>query len=192
MSFFNCMHWIYLTRIKNFPMSKIAEILPEQIDKNISPKEAAYLRECHLGRHKELKYIFNKFKNLNFELIEETSRQHNNIPSLTNGLYIIGNITYNINTNKKFFWVKVGLSSDLRKRIMNYYTQNPTITEIDYYIINNKDRQKRKLRTDATEKICHFALNQIAIGRMCKEWFLVSEKDYLEICKKGFSWFGLD
>lgn len=184
MSDFNIIHWIYLTRIKKVPMSQVQKSIPKMANRNMTQKEKDFLQECHLARHKELKYIINKFTNLTFKSVKILNKSNIHIPN-SKGLYLIGNITFNHDTNNKEYWIKVGHSTDLRSRMNQYYTHNPSFIQLDYYIFNDINRIK------VTEEICHFALNQIAFGRINEEWFLISEQDFNDVQKEKFSWFGL-
>lgn len=184
MSNFDIIHWIYLTRIKKVPMSQVQKIIPEMANKEMTLNERDFLKECHLARHKEFKYIINKFTNLVFKSVKTLNKSNIHIPN-TKGLYLIGNIAFNYNTNKKEYWIKVGHSTNLRSRMNQYYTHNPSFIQLDYYIHKSINGIK------VTEKLCHFALNQIAFGRINDEWFLISEQDFLQIQKEKFSWFGL-
>lgn len=97
------------------------------------------------------------------------------------GLYFIGQIGYNPILNKKIYFVKVGQSEDIGKRVKQYFSYNPLI----YYnhtclpIDNNIERK-------CCESICHNYLSKYTInyGQNAYEWFQVSEENYYELCKQ--------
>lgn len=96
------------------------------------------------------------------------------------GLYFIGETHFNPYTREEFYWVKIGMSTKLNRRMKEYDTHNPMLWRIDY-----------KIGSAAEERIYHQQLGQKAIAK-CNhndEWFLVDRNTYLAMCEKGFSYF---
>ncbi len=94
------------------------------------------------------------------------------------GLYLLGQTFFNPITDEKFYWIKPGTASDLKRRRRDYSTHTAMIWDIDYYTGN-----------ELTESGCHRKLKEIALHRHADEWFSVSREDYLAICEQGFNWF---
>lgn len=192
MGVFDALYWKYLVAIKKFSMSEIQQTIPEIAGRNFTEAERVFLKKCTLSKHKELKYIFKKFQNPTFELVKMLDTQSKtHIPNGA-GIYLVDNIFIDINTNDIAYWIKVGYSTDIKTRMSEYRTHNPKFEPIDFYTIKNMGRVFAKEELKVYEKICHFALNQIAQGRINSEWFLVSKEDYTKIRKEGFKWFGLE
>ena len=105
----------------------------------------------------------------------------------TCGLYLIGTTTFNPYTNKPFFWIKIGKSEDLEKRMKSYYTHSPSIWKIDF-------QEVPKSKVDKIEKLYHALLSNIGINSAehSKEWYEVSKEDYLKICNEKFDFFKFD
>ena len=96
------------------------------------------------------------------------------------GLYFIGETHFNPYTHEEFYWVKIGMSTKLNRRMKEYDTHNPMLWRIDY-----------KIGSADEEYIYHQLLGQKAIAK-CNhndEWFLVDRNTYLAMCEKGFSYF---
>lgn len=108
----------------------------------------------------------------------------NPVPPNKSGLYLTGSTFFNPITDEKFYWIKVGKSTCLSKRIKAYSTYNPMLWKNSFIEVDNK-------KLDCAEFHCHSILNniKIRIAENSTEWFEVSREDYLEICKKGFSYF---
>lgn len=100
------------------------------------------------------------------------------------GCYMIGEITYNPQTKKFLYGIKIGLGSNLKKRIASYKTCGSTPYVCDYLLVPNDD-------LDYVEKMFHLALKGlcIAMNKHNKEWFFFDEETYLDITSKGFSYF---
>ena len=92
------------------------------------------------------------------------------------GIYLIGQTSFDIDTNEKSYWVKVGLASDPHKRLASYLTHNADIHFLDYFPTNHKEMN---------ETICHARLSEVCIT-FRTEWFKVSKKMYLELREQGF------
>ena len=95
------------------------------------------------------------------------------------GLYLLGQTTFNPYTDEKQYWIKVGYGSNISSRLQQYTTTSPCTALID-----------TTHRTQ--EKLCHQILKMISIGKcqQNREWFLVDRETYLTICKKKFKYFG--
>lgn len=95
------------------------------------------------------------------------------------GLYFIGEVTFNPILHEILYWVKIGYSSNLATRIRNYDTHCPTTWRIDF----SGDGE--------LEDYYHQLLGACCLDRAAgnEEWFRVDEKTYLEMCEKGFSYF---
>lgn len=102
----------------------------------------------------------------------------NEVPPYS-GLYLIGSVYLNPRTNKPLYFVKVGQSKNLEKRVNQYYTYNPFFKFIDFVLVDSKKLLKE-------EKSYHELLSQ-----KCKwgtgEWFVVEEKAYFNLVEYGFS-----
>ena len=100
------------------------------------------------------------------------------------GLYFIGETHFNPITNEKFYWVKIGKASNIRERLRNYNTHCPMLYRIDFKECSNTD-------VSQLEKTYQMAIKSVALAsnNHNKEWFLVDERTYLVMCKKGFAYF---
>lgn len=94
------------------------------------------------------------------------------------GLYLIGQTFFNPVTDEKYYWIKVGEASDLKRRRREYNTTTAMIWDIGYYT-----------GVDLTESGCHEKLKEICLHRHADEWFSISRENYLKICEIGFDWF---
>lgn len=101
------------------------------------------------------------------------------------GLYLIGSTYFDPeDENKKYYWIKVGMSSNLKQRLKGYSTENPMYWLADTLICDSDIVTKMEYE-------CHIALSDIAYGmaKNTNEWFLVTKEQYLTICKQGFHYF---
>ena len=100
------------------------------------------------------------------------------------GLYLIGNTIFNPITREEFYFIKVGQSSNLYKRMSGYRSTNPAVYHIDFY-------KQADWKKGMNESACHFVLHQISTGLVerTSEWFRVDREIYLEICGRGFEYF---
>ena len=96
------------------------------------------------------------------------------------GLYFIGETHFNPATDEKYYWVKIGESDNLRKRMNHYNTSNPMLWRIGYKVGCNNE-----------EKAYHERLRAVAVAKGVRndEWFLVDRDTYLAMCEKGFRYF---
>ena len=101
------------------------------------------------------------------------------------GLYLIGTTHVNPITEEFFYWVKVGRASKIASRMTSYKTCCPMCYYIDFKKITDTDTQQM------AETSCHQRLRQVSLATCNhnKEWFLVDNETYLEICQKGFKYF---
>lgn len=96
------------------------------------------------------------------------------------GLYFIGDSHINPHTGEEYYWVKIGKSNNLARRMRDYNTCCPMLWRIDFAV-----------HDEALEGYYHNLLNAVAVA-VCnhnEEWFMVSKKTYLEMCAKGFKYF---
>jgi len=100
------------------------------------------------------------------------------------GLYLVGSTHFDPHTMMQYYWIKVGMSTNLKKRIKSYHTENPMVFVADTMICDISD-------VGAMENDCHIALSDVAYGiaEDTIEWFIVSRETYLEICREGFRYF---
>jgi len=100
------------------------------------------------------------------------------------GLYLVGSTYFDPLTMELYYWIKVGMSTNLKKRIKNYHTENPMIFVADLMECDS-------FNVYDMEHDCHIALSDVAYGiaQDTVEWFIVDRETYLEICKKGFRYF---
>ena len=94
------------------------------------------------------------------------------------GLYLLGQTFFNPNTDEKYYWLKVGWSSDLAARRSQYNTHTSMIWDIGYYV-----------GSELSEYECHNKLFDLCLHRHADEWFSVPKEDYLKVCKEGFDYF---
>ena len=75
--------------------------------------------------------------------------------------------------------VKIGKSTNLPKRMDGYNSMNPLLWRCGF----SKEYDK--------ETYYHSLIREKSIARCkgSKEWFIVSEETYYEMCAKGFSYF---
>lgn len=101
------------------------------------------------------------------------------------GLYLVGSCNFNPISGETFYWIKVGVASNFKKRMSQYRTYNPMLWKNSYYFCDNP-RERLFL-----ESKCHEALKKCAIGSLSEdsEWYEVDRETYLKICNKGFSFF---
>ena len=128
--------------------------------------------------NKEEYHVINRFK--------KVGKTVKNIESYkkVSGLYLIGNTYFNPFTEEEFYWVKVGQSTDIAKRLRSYRQHNPMI-----WVQNILELPIDKL--DFAESVCHYELNKVSkeIGKNTREWFRVSRETYLKICTEEWNYF---
>jgi hypothetical protein len=112
---------------------------------------------------------------------EDTKR--NEIPD-GGGLYLLGDVHLNPNTSERFYLVKPGLSrAGFEQRMRSYDTANPLLFHIDFLAVTENIFE--------LEAECHLKMAKVCISKMsnAEEWYRVSRKVYLQICKEGFGYF---
>ena len=90
------------------------------------------------------------------------------------GLYFIGETHFNPRTMMLYYWVKIGLSINLRKRMKQYDTHCPMLWRIDF-------KTDLEFDLEIEEEHYHDKLKEIATA-CCnhnEEWFLVDRETYL-------------
>lgn len=97
------------------------------------------------------------------------------------GLYFLGDPCFNPITRTPYFMVKIGAtySSTIAQRLKQYTTHNPMI-------FHKKASLAWSFCPEASEENCHSFLSRHAIQKpeYGKEWFMVEEKTYLELCER--------
>ena len=111
--------------------------------------------------------------------------------TLQKGLYLVSQCLFNPYTNQQFYLVKVGKASHMSERMSQYNTYNPLMFHVDYHYVraDMNDRSLRNLEEFCQHQIHHISIHNAEIR--AKEWVEVDRATYLDICEKGFSWFGL-
>ena len=97
-------------------------------------------------------------------------------------MYLVGNTNFNPFTKEEFYWIKVGKTTDLNKRMRSYATHNPMLWKADYKIVSHE-------HLNSHEQLCHCILKTYGEQENYSEWYQVSRETYLNICDKGFSFF---
>lgn len=95
------------------------------------------------------------------------------------GLYFIGETHFNPITHEEFYWVKIGKSTNLKKRMNQYNTCCPMLWRID----TSFDYDKEEYYHNRLYREC------VATCNHNEEWFMVDRETYLEMCEKGFAYF---
>lgn len=98
------------------------------------------------------------------------------------GLYFFGCSNLNPLTHEEFYSVKIGISSDIRKRASTYRTCNPMIYPIGF----------KECEDYAVQESWYQAyLSQIALykNQNNDEWWFVDRETYLEMREKKFDYF---
>lgn len=100
----------------------------------------------------------------------------------TSGLYFVGHTAFNPITNQEYYWVKIGMSTNLQQRLKTYGTYTPSLYTIDYKITDNCAYE---------ESVYHFLLSRVALyqNQNSVEWWLVDKETYLQMCYKKFNYF---
>lgn len=106
-----------------------------------------------------------------------------NVITAITGLYLVGSTYFNPYTDEKFYWIKVGKSTDLKKRMKQYATHNPMLWKNCFIPVSVKN-------LDTAESLCHAVLKHVALKKAenTNEWFQVDKETYLNICETGFEW----
>lgn len=103
------------------------------------------------------------------------------------GLYMLGQIGIDVNTNKKVYYIKIGRATNISSRIDSYRTHNPNFFLIDTMVISGKKLltvDLGKLELDARKELVPFCESRIK----GTEWFIVKdEKTFLKFKNNGFN-----
>lgn len=133
--------------------------------------------------------IIRKYGKTSKELTKSRSLEGAGFPEkMKSGLYLIGYVFMNPFTREEFYWLKVGISTDLMRRMEEYVVLCPMVWKNSYCYRKSMKRARRE------ETMCHALLENFCIekGFRSKEWFRVEREAYLDVCQKGFSFFGLE
>lgn len=133
--------------------------------------------------------IINKYGMTSKQLRESRQYEGAGWPDeFSQGLYLIGCVFMNPHTREEFYWIKVGSSTNLHRRIKEYASLCPMIWKNSYLYRKDMNRARQE------ETRCHKRLEQICIERGfgSNEWFRVEREAYLNICQMGFSIFGVE
>lgn len=164
------------------------EILQKNSGASTRKRSSAYYSAVQVIREQELTFFYKIDAKEHFyqdrlvrvkefvEFFEESE------PQEECGCYLIGNTAFNPLTKEEFYFIKIGKSKNIKKRMRDYSTCCPSITKIDY--LNCEEDELNVL-----ESHCHWELwkvGQKVTGRGSKEWFRVSKETYLTFCEKGF------
>lgn len=98
------------------------------------------------------------------------------------GLYFIGMCGFNPLTEEKYYLVKVGSASNIKKRVRQYLGMNPMIYNNGNILpLGNQNKTVR----ETLESNCHRFLEKRAYAKAAhaEEWFYVSRDTYLELCE---------
>lgn len=100
------------------------------------------------------------------------------------GVYLVSTVYLNPMTSERFYLVKPGISKgNLKRRMRDYDTTNPLLFHIDFLAATKNIFE--------LEAECHLKMAKVCISKMsnAEEWYRVSRKVYLQICKEGFGYF---
>lgn len=104
------------------------------------------------------------------------------------GLYLVGSVYLNPHTKKEKYFVKVGMSKNLKSRVNSYKTENPGIWQIDYKMYDYDTVGEEEINYH--EKLEKYEIDLYSdCEHSMTEWTQVSRKNYLKICKQGFDFF---
>lgn len=108
--------------------------------------------------------------------------KYNNLPNWE-GIYLMGDFTYDINQQKMLYLLKVGYSKNLARRRLDYARNNRTAFLIDY-----RDNWPNPCYTlEQLEKDYHKTFQKMNYKQIDNsEWFVVDKKEFNEWYNKGF------
>ena len=117
-------------------------------------------------------------------LIEEEKQTKSEVRS-ENGLYLVSNVCYNPISKNTVYVIKVGIASDISKRMSQYKSTNPMLNHIDFVYGFSKEQGR------AIEKAYHELMKELSYKQIevTAEWFEVEESKYFNILNKGFGYF---
>lgn len=157
--------------------------------------------ECLLEKYPETKKYWayfpneyfwcNRFKLIEIENYPKQKRLQTFIDPLTNlnnapnisGLYFFGQTAVNPHTHKEHYWVKIGLSENISKRVKSYKTACPMLFTIAYKEINENLVTEEALYQSLIKQVALFDCQNNT------EWFKVDKETYMEMCDKKFDYF---
>lgn len=100
--------------------------------------------------------------------------------STEGGIYLLGDTAFNPHTKEEFYYIKVGQSKHIKRRIRDYVTHSPSVWHIDQMVTED-----RKIYEDNYQGVLVFC----ELETTTTEWHRVSREVYLQICEMGFKWF---
>lgn len=108
--------------------------------------------------------------------------KYKNLPNWE-GIYLMGDFTYDIHKQKLLYLLKVGYSKNLAKRRLDYARNNRTAFLIDYRDNwPNPCYSLEQLEKDYHKKFKQWNFKQIDNS----EWFIVDKEDFNKWYNKGF------
>lgn len=95
------------------------------------------------------------------------------------GIYLLVQIIRDLEDNNSYYAIKVGKSSNLRKRVKSYKGMNPGCACIDFFSCYNYSEQEEKFHNKIMQ----------AGGYCCggNEWFSISKENFNKILKNGLN-----
>lgn len=97
------------------------------------------------------------------------------------GLYLVACVCYSYDMKELLYWVKVGKSNNLSRRIKEYLTHHPMLERIDYKNVHPSELSEREQEYhEILWQNCRFSSAE------AQEWFCVDKKIYKRIKKYGF------
>lgn len=149
--------------------------------------------KSYVNKYHALEKYYDKY--FNFDAPEQTKQVRKPLPTFNDkypekeipkecGLYLIGSVYTDPHTKEVYYWIKVGMSTNLYNRIKQYRSHNPMVWVSDLLLVDIDFVYKM-------ESECHIALSDVAFGlaKDTEEWFIVDRDTYLEICESGFHYF---
>jgi hypothetical protein len=120
-------------------------------------------------------------------IMEEENQIKSEIRS-ENGLYLVSNACYNPISKNTVYVIKIGIASDISKRMEQYKSTNPMLNHIDFFYGFSKEQGR------AIEKVYHKLMRELSYKQIegTAEWFEVEESKYFNILNKGFGYFTFD
>ncbi|MBR4122880.1 MAG: GIY-YIG nuclease family protein [Clostridia bacterium] len=109
--------------------------------------------------------------------VVDTATDLRNAPEYE-GIYLLGQCNFNPYTNEQQYWIKIGKSKNIQKRLKSYLTYCPCTVLLDTL---RCDRF-----TSVIENFSHDLMREFSIGK-CQhnsEWWLVSKETYMGFCEQ--------
>ena len=110
-------------------------------------------------------------------VVIDTTTDLRNAPEYE-GIYLLGQCNFNPYTNEQQYWIKIGKSKNIQKRLKSYLTYCPCTVLLDTLRCDNF--------THIIENFAHDLMREFCIGK-CQhnaEWWLVSRETYMGFCEK--------